>query len=40
MVSGLVSVTYEQRLRELGLLTLEQRRTNYDLVQVHKIMQC
>lgn len=38
MVSGLSGRTYEQRLQELGLLSLEDRRTLYDLVQTFKII--
>ena len=36
MVSGLRSGTYEGRLEELGLMSLEMRRTKYDMVQVFK----
>ena len=38
MVSGLQSPTYEGRLKELGLLSLEDRRTQFDLVQTFKII--
>ena len=37
MVSGLQSNTYEDRLRELGLTTLEERRHQADMVQTYKI---
>jgi ribonuclease P/MRP protein subunit RPP40 len=38
MVSGLQSKTYEDRLRELGLTTLEERRHQADMVQTYKIV--
>ena len=38
MVSGLAASTYEDRLRELGLLSLEDRRIQLDLVQTFKIL--
>ena len=38
MVSGLRGTTYEEKLEELGLPTLELRRTHYDLAQVYKIV--
>jgi hypothetical protein len=38
MVSGLQSKVYEDRLKELGLQTLEERRHQADMVMVHKIM--
>lgn len=38
MISGLTSRTYEDRLTELNLWTLEQRRKMFDMVQVHKIV--
>lgn len=38
MVSGLQGRTYEDRLKELGMLSLEGRRTLYDLVQTFKII--
>jgi ribonuclease P/MRP protein subunit RPP40 len=38
MVSGLRAVEYEQRLEELGLSTLEERRHQADMQMVHKIM--
>ena len=38
MVSGLLAMTYQGRLAELGLLSLETRRTKYDLVQTFKII--
>ena len=37
-VSGLAANTYEGRLKELGLLTLEARRDLFDLVQTFKIV--
>ena len=38
MVSGLRSSTYEDRLKELGLLSLEDRRVQLDLTQTFKII--
>ena len=38
MVSGLTGRTYEEKLAELGLLSLENRRKQYDLVQAYKII--
>ena len=37
MVSGLQGPTYEDKLRELQLLSLADRRTQYDLMQTYKI---
>jgi ribonucleases P/MRP protein subunit RPP40 len=37
MVSGLQGRTYEDRLRELGLTTLEERRHQFDMAQMYKI---
>ena len=38
MIVGLRSKTYEDKLSELGLTTLEIRRKRYDLVQTFKIL--
>jgi hypothetical protein len=38
MVSGLQSNLYEDRLKELNLLSLEDRRTQFDLIQTFKII--
>ena len=38
MVSGLRGRTYEDRLTELGLLSLEDRRVQFDLTQTFKII--
>ena len=38
MVSGLENQTYEARLEELGLLTLEERRHQSDMVQLYNII--
>jgi hypothetical protein len=38
MVSGLVSQNYEERLTELGLTTLEERRHQIDMLQVYKVL--
>ena len=37
-VSGLKSRTYEERLTELGMETLENRRQDQDLVTAYKIL--
>ncbi len=38
MVSGLKSDEYSERLSELGLPTLEERRHQADMAMVHKIL--
>ncbi len=38
MVSGLDSRSYEARLKELGMLSLEERRHQTDMVQLYKII--
>ena len=38
MVSGLRANSYEDRLKELGLQTLEERRRETDMIQVYKIL--
>ena len=38
MVLGLRSKAYEDKLAELNLMSLEKRRTKYDLVQVFKVV--
>ena len=38
MISGLTGGTYEERLAECGLTTLEERRTRGDLIQTWKII--
>ena len=38
MISGLQGKTYEQRLSELGILSLEARRLQFDLIQTFKIV--
>ena len=38
MVSSLRSKVYEERLKELGLQTLEERRHQADMCMMHKIM--
>jgi ribonuclease P/MRP protein subunit RPP40 len=40
MVSGLKSNVYEERLRELSLPTLLERRHQMDMAMVHKIPNC
>lgn len=39
MVSGLSGTTYEEKLAELGMLTLQERHNQADMVQVYKILQ-
>ena len=38
MVSGLGNMNYEERLKELGMTTLEKRREELDLIEMYKIM--
>ena len=38
MVSGLKGRTYEERLKELGMCTLAERRHQSDMLQVYKIL--
>jgi hypothetical protein len=38
MISGLASALYEERLKELGLTTLEERRHQLDMLQTYKIL--
>jgi hypothetical protein len=38
MISGLKSNTYEERLRELTLQTLSERRHQADMAMVHKVL--
>ena len=38
MISGLQSNEYEDKLKELNLQTLEERRIRYDMIQVYKLM--
>jgi ribonuclease P/MRP protein subunit RPP40 len=38
MISGLKGNSYEERLRELGLTTLEERRHQTDMLQTFKIL--
>ncbi len=37
-VSGLVGKTYEERLTELGIESLEKRRMRLDLIEIFKIL--
>ncbi len=37
--SGLKEMSYKQKIRELGLTTLEERWRQFDVPMVHKIMQ-
>jgi len=36
MISGLISTTYEDRLREIGLATLKARRVRADLLNLER----
>jgi hypothetical protein len=38
MVSGLKGATYEEKLEELDMLTLKERKAQADMVQVFKIL--
>jgi ribonuclease P/MRP protein subunit RPP40 len=38
MISGLAGRTYEGRLKELGIVTLEERRHQMDMQQTYKIL--
>jgi ribonuclease P/MRP protein subunit RPP40 len=38
MISGLAGRTYEDRLKELGIVTLEERRHQMDVLQTYKIL--
>ena len=38
MISGLQSKEYEDKLKELGLQSLEERRIRYDMIQVFKLI--
>ena len=38
MTSGLSSSTYEEKLKEVGLTTLEDRRIRGDMIEVWKIL--
>ncbi len=38
MVSGLSGTTYEEKLEELGILTLKERRHQAHMVQMYKIL--
>ena len=38
LITGLNGRTYEEKLDELGLLSLKDRRTKLDLIQTYKIL--
>ena len=38
LITGLVGKTYEEKLKELGIQSLEDRRKRFDLIQTYKIL--
>eukprot|EP00061_Rhincodon_typus_P003180 g19462.t1 len=40
MIPGMKSVTYEERLRTLGLYLMEFRRMRGDLIEAYRILNC
>ena len=38
MIEGFKDLTYQERLKRTGLISLEQRRVRGDLIQVFKIL--
>ena len=38
MMSGLKGRTYEEKCKEIGLETLEERRKDMDMIQTYKII--
>ena len=38
MVSNLIGKTYEEKLKEAGMISLEERRQRGDMIQVYKIL--
>ena len=38
MISGLKATSYEEKLKELGISTLEERRRYLDMLQTYKVL--
>ena len=38
MISGLKATSYEEKLKELGITTLEERRRYLDMLQTYKVL--
>ena len=40
LIPGLARLSYEERLKETGLYSLERRRLRGDMIEMFKIMKC